>query len=49
MPQEERLPWPEIEYLFGEDENYTDLVAEIMKNVTMSISSVFNYAEVTIN
>ena len=28
---EDRRPWPEVEYLFGEDENYTDIVADIMR------------------
>ena len=42
---EDRRPWPEVEYLFGEDENYSDIVAEIIKNVTYSISSVIQYSE----
>jgi len=42
--KEDRLPWPEVEYLFGEDENYTDIVAEIMRNVGLSISGVSQYA-----
>ena len=42
---EDRRPWPEVEYLFGEDENYTDIVADIMRHVTQSISSVAASAE----
>lgn len=42
---EDRTPWPEVEYLFGEDENYTDIVAAMMRHVTLSITSVLTNAD----
>ena len=44
--EETKIPWPEVEFLFGEDENYQDIVAEIMRNVSSSITSLTSYAEV---
>lgn len=43
----EKTPWPDVEFLFGEDESYQDIVASIMKCVTYSIDSVTAYAEVS--
>jgi hypothetical protein len=39
-------PWPEVAYLFGEDENYQDLVLDIMSNITLSITNISNYMKV---
>lgn len=41
-----KIPWPEVAFLFGEDEEYQDIIAEIMRNVTISISNVTTCAEV---
>ena len=46
VPVDERRPWPEVEYLFGEDENYTDIVADIIRNVTLSIKNVTQFCDV---
>ena len=43
---EVKRPWPEVEFLFGEDENYQEIVSEIMQNVTASITKVTKYIEV---
>ena len=43
---EVKQPWPEVEFLFGEDENYQETVSEIMQNVTKSITKVTRYIEV---
>ena len=43
---EAKRPWPEVEFLFGEDENYQEIVSEIMQNVTTSITKVSKYIEV---
>ena len=43
---ESKRPWPEVQFLFGEDENYQDVVSEIMKSVTLSITQVTSYIEV---
>ena len=45
---EEKMPWPDVEFLFGEDESYQDIVAGIMKTVTYSINSVTTFAEVSL-
>jgi hypothetical protein len=39
-------PWPEVAYLFGEDENYQDMVLDIMSNITLSITNISNYMKV---
>jgi len=39
------LPYGKVEYLFGEDEDYTDIVAELMRDVGMSISGVSQFAD----
>ena len=44
--EEAKRPWPEVEFLFGEDEHYQDIVSEIMKSVTLSITQVTSYIEV---
>jgi hypothetical protein len=44
--EEAKRPWPEVEFLFGEDENYQDIVSEIMKSVTLSITQITSYIEV---
>ena len=44
---EAKRPWPEVEFLFGEDENYQEIVSEIMQNVTTSITKVSKYIEVS--
>ena len=46
VPVDPKMPWPEVEFLFGEDEEYQDIIAEIMRNVTISISNVTNAADV---
>lgn len=46
---DERLPWPEVEFLFGEDEEYQDIIADIMRNVTLSISNITTCAAVLKN
>ena len=39
-------PWPEVEFLFGEDENYQDMVMRIMSHITSSITFITNYMKV---
>lgn len=39
-----KTPWPEVEFLFGEDEEYQDIVADVMKSVTTSLTSVTSYS-----
>ena len=41
-----KMPWPEVEFLFGEDEEYQCIIAEIMHNVTISIQNVTSAADV---
>jgi len=41
-----KMPWPEVEFLFGEDEEYQCVIAEIMHNVTISIQNVTSSADV---
>ena len=43
---EELIPWPEVEFLFGEDTAYLDLVSEIMRLVTTSLSNTISYSKV---
>ncbi len=43
---EDLQPWPEVAYLFGEDENYQDMVLDIMSNITSSITNISNYMKV---
>lgn len=38
-------PWPEVEFLFGEDESYQELVYDVMRLITHSINAVSYYAE----
>lgn len=38
-------PWPEVDFLFGEDESYQELVYDVMRVVTHSINSVSYFAE----
>ena len=42
---DERMPWPEVEFLFGEDEEYQDLIAQIMRDITVSLSSATSSAD----
>jgi hypothetical protein len=46
MKYQNLQPWPEVAYLFGEDEAYQDLVMQIMSNITYSITSISNYMRV---
>jgi len=39
-------PWPEVQYLFGEDENYQDVITEIMTHLTLSLTNISNYIQV---
>ncbi len=38
-------PWPDVEFLFGEDESYQLVISEIMRTVTKSLSKLSNYGE----
>ena len=42
---DERMPWPEVEFLFGEDEEYQDLIAQIMRDITISLSNATSSAD----
>ena len=42
---EQQRPWPEVEFLFGEDESYQELVYSVMSLVTHSINTVTYQAE----
>lgn len=37
-------PWPEVEFLFGEDENYQYIVSDLMKNITESLNEANEYS-----
>ena len=39
-------PWPEIDFVFGEDEVYQDTIAELTRYVTVSLSNVDNFVKV---
>jgi hypothetical protein len=41
-----KTPWPEVEFLFGEDTSYLDIVSEIMRLVTTSLSNTMSYSRV---
>lgn len=41
-----RIPWPEVEFLFGEDTSYQDLVSDIMKIVTTTLSNGISFSKV---
>ena len=43
--QDRRRPWPEVEFLFGEDENYQELVYNVMRLVTLSNNAVTSVVE----
>jgi hypothetical protein len=45
FPNSQLRQWPEVEFLFGEDENYQELVYNVMRLATLSINSVTNVAE----
>lgn len=38
-------PWPDVDFLFGEDENYQLMVSEVMKTFTLSLSKLTEYSE----
>ncbi len=40
------MPWPEIEFIFGEDLEYQSLITDIMRIVTMSLSNVEHASKV---
>ncbi len=42
----QNVPWPEIEFIFGEDLDYQILISDIMKIVTMSLSNVEHASKV---
>lgn len=44
-PLPSQRPWPEVEFLFGEDESYQELVYALMRQVTYSINSVTYFSE----
>ena len=39
-------PWPEVQYLFGEDEHYQDVISEIMTHLTTSLTNISSYIQV---
>ena len=43
---EEKTPWPEVEFLFGEDVSYLDIVSEIMRLVTTTLSNTLTFTKV---
>jgi hypothetical protein len=43
---ETRAAWPDADFLFGEDVNYQDIIAGIMRMVTTWVSNVLNYTKV---
>jgi hypothetical protein len=40
------VPWPETEFIFGEDLEYQTLISDIMRIVTMSLSNVEQVSKV---
>ena len=41
-----KIPWPEVEFLFGEDEVYQDIVADTMRIVTTWLTNTINFVGV---
>jgi hypothetical protein len=39
-------PWPEVQYLFGEDEDYQDVISQIMTHLTTSLNNISTYIQV---
>lgn len=44
LDAEIKQPWPEVEFLFGKDEEYQDMVSDVMKIVNTSLTSVTSYS-----
>ncbi len=42
----EKIPWPEVDFLFGEDVHYLDTVSEIMRIVTTTLSNTITFSKV---
>jgi hypothetical protein len=49
LSEEQLLPWPEVDFLFGEDESYQTVVADIMRTVTKSLSELNEYGQTYTN
>jgi hypothetical protein len=39
------IPWPDVDFLFGEDESYQIIVSDLMRTVTKSLSKLSHYGE----
>ncbi len=45
ISHDSRIPWPDVDFIFGEDQNYQLIVSKIMKTVTKSLSYLTRYTE----
>ena len=44
--KEKRVPWPEVEFLFGEDVDYQDVVSDIMRIVNTCLRNTLSFVKV---
>lgn len=44
--QLKKIPWPEVEFLFGEDVDYQDVVSDIMRIVDTCLRNTLGFVKV---
>ena len=37
--------WPDVDFLFGEDESYQLIISDIMRSISASLTKISNYGE----